>query len=42
MATTEFNARALFDFDGESSNELSFKADEILTITSTSTGEGWW
>ena len=42
MATNEFHARALFDFNAEDPNELSFKAGEILLITSTTAGEGWW
>jgi hypothetical protein len=42
MATTEFQARALFDFIAENSNELGFAAGEILLITSTTAGEGWW
>jgi hypothetical protein len=42
MSNTEFKARALYDFAAESSNELSFHKDDILTITSNSAGQGWW
>ncbi|CAF0928284.1 unnamed protein product [Adineta ricciae] len=42
MSNTEFKARALYDFVAEGSNELSFSANEILTITSSTAGHGWW
>ena len=42
MATTAFHTRALFDFIAEDPNELSFAAGEVLFITSTTAGEGWW
>ena len=38
----EFQVRTIFDFTGEDVSELSFKIGEILTITSTEIGEGWW
>lgn len=35
--------RALYDFSGEkNTSELSIVADEILTLTRTDVGEGWW
>ncbi|CAH0560122.1 unnamed protein product [Brassicogethes aeneus] len=38
-----FKVLALYDFDGEpGSSEMSIKAEEILTITRTDVGEGWW
>ncbi|CAF1162187.1 unnamed protein product [Adineta ricciae] len=42
MNTYEFQARALYDFIAESSNELTFYANEILTITSAADGQAWW
>ncbi|CAF1176537.1 unnamed protein product [Adineta ricciae] len=42
MNTYEFQARALYDFIAESSNELTFYAGEILTITSAADGQAWW
>jgi len=42
MSSSEFKARALYDFVAEGSNELSFKTNDILTITSNSAGNGWW
>ncbi|CAF1134396.1 unnamed protein product [Adineta steineri] len=42
MATNSFQARALYDFVGESSQELSFNAGEILFIDSTTAGQQWW
>ncbi|UJR37399.1 hypothetical protein I4U23_030104 [Adineta vaga] len=42
MSNSEFKARALYDFVAEGPNELSFKANEILTITSNTAGHGWW
>ncbi|CAF1307551.1 unnamed protein product, partial [Didymodactylos carnosus] len=39
----EFKARALYDFQGQDENELSFNTNDILTITATaSPGNGWW
>ncbi|ESO94334.1 hypothetical protein LOTGIDRAFT_215869 [Lottia gigantea] len=36
-------ARGLYQFDGDASNgEISFLADEILTIVRQDIGEGWW
>lgn len=41
MAT--FKARALYDFVGEpNSAEMSISAGEVLTVTRTDVGEGWW
>uniref|UniRef100_A0A182IRN7 Sorting nexin n=1 Tax=Anopheles atroparvus TaxID=41427 RepID=A0A182IRN7_ANOAO len=35
--------KVLYDFDGEpNSSEISIKVDEILTVTNTDVGEGWW
>lgn len=35
--------RAMYDFSGEpNTSELSIVADEILTLTRTDVGEGWW
>lgn len=42
MATTEFQARALYDFIAEGPNELTFYAGEILKITSGTVGQDWW
>jgi hypothetical protein len=42
MATTNFHAHALFDFNAEDPNELGFAAGEVLLITSTTAGDGWW
>ncbi|CAH1786748.1 unnamed protein product, partial [Owenia fusiformis] len=36
-------AKGLYDFDGDKAGgEISFRADEILTIISQDVGEGWW
>ena len=32
----------MYDFTGEGSGELSIKCGEILTVTNTSVGDGWW
>jgi len=42
MSYNEFKARALYDFNADGPNELSFYAGDILTITSTAAGHGWW
>ena len=42
MATSELKARTLYDFVAENPNELSFSANEILTITSASDENQWW
>lgn len=40
---TTFKARALYDFIGEpDSAEMSISAGDILTVTRTDVGEGWW
>lgn len=40
---TNFQVRVLYDFDGEpNSAELSVVTGEILTVTRTDVGEGWW
>lgn len=37
------HVRAMYDFSGEpNTSELSIVADEILTLTRTDVGEGWW
>ncbi|KAJ8945502.1 hypothetical protein NQ318_017945 [Aromia moschata] len=41
MAT--FKARVLYDFQGESGTaEMTISAGEVLTVTRTDVGEGWW
>ena len=36
-------ARALYDFDAEpGTGEVTILAGEVLTITRTDVGEGWW
>lgn len=41
MAT--FKARVLYDFQGEQGTaEMSISAGEMLTVTRTDVGEGWW
>lgn len=42
MATTEFQARALFDFVAEGPSELNLRSGEIITITSGTNGNDWW
>ncbi|CAM2700114.1 unnamed protein product [Rotaria socialis] len=42
MSNSEFKARALYEFAAEGPNELSFNANDILTITSNTAGHGWW
>lgn len=42
MSYNEFKARALYDFNSDGPNELGFYAGDILTITSTAAGHGWW
>ncbi|KAF2893797.1 hypothetical protein ILUMI_12381 [Ignelater luminosus] len=38
-----FQARALYDFSGEPNTaEMTISAGEILTVTRTDVGEGWW
>ena len=32
----------MYDFTGEGSGELSIKCGEILTVTNTNVGDGWW
>lgn len=35
--------KVLYDFNGEpNSAELSVTAGEVLTVTNTNVGEGWW
>lgn len=37
------SVRALYEFSGEpGSSEISIKVGEILTVTRTDVGEGWW
>lgn len=39
----EFKVRVLYDFSGEPNTaEMSVTAGEILTVTRTDVGEGWW
>ena len=42
MATDQFKARALFDFQAEGPSELNLKAGEIVVITSGADGNDWW
>ena len=43
MTSHCFQARALYDFDAEpGSGEVSIRAGDILTVTRTDVGEGWW
>lgn len=38
-----FQAKALYDFNGEPNTaEMSISAGELLTVTRTDIGEGWW
>ena len=38
-----FQARALYDFDAEpGSGEVSIRVGDILTVTRSDVGEGWW
>ncbi|XP_041782620.1 sorting nexin lst-4 isoform X2 [Anopheles merus] len=35
--------KVLYDFNGEpNSSEISISVDEVLTVTNTDVGEGWW
>ena len=38
----EFAAQVLYDFEAVGDDELSVKADEVVTITNIAVGEGWW
>ena len=38
----EFAAQVLYDFAAVGEDELSVKAEEVVRITSTEVGEGWW
>ena len=38
----EFSAQVLYDFEAVGEDELSVKAEEVVTITNTTVGEGWW
>ena len=43
MMTQWLQARALYDFDGEpGTGEVTIRVGEVLTITRTDVGEGWW
>ena len=38
-----FQVQALYDFDAQpGTGELSINAGEVLTVTRTDVGEGWW
>lgn len=38
-----FKVRVLYDFQGEAKTaELSVYEGEVLTVTRTDVGEGWW
>lgn len=40
---SSFQARALYDFSGEPNTaEMTISAGEVLTVTRTDVGEGWW
>ncbi|CAF2514305.1 unnamed protein product [Rotaria sp. Silwood2] len=42
MAFSECKARAIYEFVAETPAELSFTANEILIVTSTSAEDPWW
>ena len=43
MMTQLFQARALYDFEAEpGTGEVTIRVGEVLTITRTDVGEGWW
>ena len=43
LMTQWFQARALYDFDAEpGTGEVTIRVGEVLTITRTDVGEGWW
>lgn len=43
LAKMTTRVRAMYDFSGEANtSELSIIADEILTLSRTDVGEGWW
>lgn len=38
-----FKVRVLYDFQGEPNTaEMSIVAGDVLTVTRTDVGEGWW
>lgn len=38
-----FKVRVLYDFEGEPGTaEMSVTAGEVLTVTKTDVGDGWW
>uniref|UniRef100_A0A182W2E0 Sorting nexin n=1 Tax=Anopheles minimus TaxID=112268 RepID=A0A182W2E0_9DIPT len=43
MLVAMTRVKVLYDFNGEpNSSEISITVDEVLTVTSTDVGEGWW
>jgi len=38
----EFQARVLYDFEAVGEGELTVRAEDLVTVTSTTVGEGWW
>lgn len=35
--------RVLYDFEGEpNSSEMTIRSGEVLTVTNTNVGDGWW
>lgn len=37
-----FQARALYDFESVGEGELGVKVGDVITVTDTSVGQGWW
>ena len=43
MNYVHFQVQALYDFDAQpGTGELSINAGDILTVTRTDVGDGWW
>ena len=43
LLTSWFQVHALYDFEAQpDTGELSLTAGDILTVTRTDVGEGWW
>ena len=38
----EFQARVLYDFEAVGEGELTVRTGDVVTVTSTTVGEGWW
>ena len=37
-----FEARAVYDFESVGEGELGVKVGDVITVTDTSLGQGWW